>query len=436
MYDSMALFTGALLDALIGPNLFVPGEPFLIAAGFQLHQGIWTGVIAVLFGGLLGDQLSYWIGRRFGRRAQSWLMQWQPKTRRPIARCRLLLQRKGNAVLVFARLLGPVAWIVPFIAGVNRIKWDRFSLFSTVGLLLGVSQIVLWGYLLAYGIETFPWMESLKIFIDEHLQSLLVASLVTVFIVIGYKYQWKRLVLKSIGLVIIGVSYLNYSHFFWLADDISEKLDSTPIVFELSETSFKVFPGVSSIFDAQAMNIVLIGESPVTLMNNLGWIQNKTFSRNDIDIKKYFTLMKGNTPPVSDLFWQGRTQDLAFQLPGYLLKRSHIRWWYAGQKKNENVWLGALSYDDGLTITPYRGIVTLLHSVDPDVDKERARFEKSIQTNVSDLVVMKQKISAPIVEDDLHEYFTDGNILIISKVILLSLTAIETQAVSDKIERN
>ena len=53
------LFGGSFFDALIGPNLFVPGEPFFLAAGYQLNQGLLTGAIAVLFGALLGDQLSF-----------------------------------------------------------------------------------------------------------------------------------------------------------------------------------------------------------------------------------------------------------------------------------------------------------------------------------------------------------------------------------------
>ena len=192
MYDSIALFTGALLDALIGPNLFVPGEPFLIAAGFQLHQGVWAGVIAVLFGGLIGDQLSYWIGRRFGRKAQTRLMNWQPKTRRPIARCRLLLQRKGNSVLLFARLLGPVAWIVPFIAGVNHISWRRFSIFATIGLLLGVGQFVLWGCLLSYGLEAFPWFNDVNVFVIEHKQFIIISFIVFALLMLVKKYQQKK----------------------------------------------------------------------------------------------------------------------------------------------------------------------------------------------------------------------------------------------------
>ncbi len=51
MLEAISLFFGAFLDATIGPNLFVPGEPFLLAAGYQLHQGVIWGVVAVLLGG-------------------------------------------------------------------------------------------------------------------------------------------------------------------------------------------------------------------------------------------------------------------------------------------------------------------------------------------------------------------------------------------------
>lgn len=415
MYASMTLFIGALLDALIGPNLFVPGEPFLIAAGYQLHQGLWYGVIAVLCGGLIGDQLSYLIGYHYGRKAQKKLIQWQPKIRRPIARCRLLLKRKGNFVLVFSRLLGPVAWIVPFIAGVNHIEWRRFSLFATVGLLLGVGQFVLWGYLLSYGLEAFPWFNNVKIFVIEHKQFIITLFTVIIILAIAYKCQWKNSRQKSVMVILSAVIYLNYSHFFWVADDVTENPIAAPLYFDEQQASFKVFPGVSSIFDAQAINIALIGYHPKSVMTQLGWIENKTFSRDDIEFLDYLALLKNKTPPVSDLFWNGRIQDMAFQLPGDLLKRSHVRWWDAGKNKHgEQVWLGALSYDDGLTITAYRGIVTLLHSVDPNVDKERDRFKQSIDSK--ELLLKTSNISYlnPIIKDEENDYYSDGKVLVIT----------------------
>ncbi|GAL31863.1 Mll0121 protein [Vibrio maritimus] len=125
MFETLGLFVGALLDALIGPNLVVPGEPFMIAAGYQLYSGTYMAVAAVLLGGLIGDQLSFLIGRHYGFNAQKSLLRWQPKIRRPLARCRLLINRNAFWVIAFARLLGPIAWVVPFMAGANHIRWKN-----------------------------------------------------------------------------------------------------------------------------------------------------------------------------------------------------------------------------------------------------------------------------------------------------------------------
>ena len=84
MFEGIGLFLGALGDALIGPNLFVPGEPFFIAAGYQAYSGTWSALVFVMLGGLLGDQLSYVIGYRYGSKAQRKLVKFRPKTRRLI----------------------------------------------------------------------------------------------------------------------------------------------------------------------------------------------------------------------------------------------------------------------------------------------------------------------------------------------------------------
>lgn len=418
MFEGIGLFWGALLDALIGPNLFVPGEPFFIAAGYQLHNGVWLGVAAVLLGGLLGDQLSYLIGYKVGAKAQRKLMHYQPKSRRTIARCRYLMAKKGNYVIAFARLLGPVAWVVPFIAGTNKTPWARFSALASIGLIIGGSQFIFWGYLLAYGVEQIPLLNEARIFVIEHQYTLISLLVTIVFAYVGYKQKWRLLAVKVASLFLAFQLWTNYGHFFWLSDDfksgesvaeVAPKQPSTPI------ESYKAYAGKSAFFDAQAMNVMYVGDTPLTMMKNLGWIENQTFSRNEIELKDYLNLLKDKTPPVSDLFWQERPQDMAFQLPGSLMKRSHIRWWKSSltHESGQPVWMGAISYDNGLKITPYSGIITVLHSINPDVDEERDRLAKNIEQTFPELSVTMEPLTLPVALDSAHDYYSDGRVLVI-----------------------
>ena len=425
MESVVSLFFGALLDALIGPNLFVPGEPFLLAAGYQLHQGIVSSVIAVLVGGLIGDQASYFIGRRFGKPAQRKLIGWQPKTKRPIARCRHLMATKGNWLLMFSRLLGPVAWVVPFIAGTQQIGWRRFSFYSLIGLLLGVGQFVLWGYLLALGVEQFPLLTQAKDIVVEHKLTLYVLGAAALCYLIARAFNWRYKMSASIAVLLASTLLTNYLHFFLYADDFLQAeqksaFSQTVGYVELHELELKAYPGRSPVFDAQAVNVIYFGENPRQIMQNLGWIENKTFSRNDLELEDYLSLLKQNTPPVSDLFWNGVPQEMAFQLPGNLLKRSHIRWWKGGiePQSQQPFWVGALSYDNGLKITPYSGIITVLHSIDPNVDFERDRLALQIQQLSSLHQTSLDAATSPVTLDKEHDYYSDGKVLSIHDTAL------------------
>lgn len=408
------LFFGALLDALIGANFFVPGEPFLLAAGYQLYNGLVWGVLAVALGAFIGDQASYFIGRRMGISAQRRLITWQPKTKRSVARFRLLMYRKGNYVLVFARLLGPIAWLVPFLAGSQRVAWRRFSLYSAFGLVLGVGQWILWGYLLAAGIDNFPWWQSLNVFVVEHQYSLGIVLFLVIMLIVRHFWrlpQHNSLLLLGLLCVIL---WVNYVHFFQSSDDFTP---SQPrLYFELSNNNFKAYPGYSNIYDAQGVNVIFYGESPAAMMQWLGWIENKTFSRHELELGDYWRLLKNKTPPVSDLFWQGQPQHFAYQKAGTLSNRVHIRWWYAGKDAAtmQKVWLGAISYDDGLSITFHSGIPTLLHRIDANIDKQRNDLAKEILSS-RHWVAEIEVLSSPIMLDERHEYYSDGGILVVTE---------------------
>ncbi|MGX9458489.1 LssY C-terminal domain-containing protein [Photobacterium damselae subsp. damselae] len=415
MFDWWGLFIGALCDALIGPNIIFVGEPFLLAAGYQLYSGAYIGVIAVFLGGWLGDQLSYLIGRKGGSKLQKKLIQRFPKIRRPVAKCRLLLQKRGGVIIAVARLLGPVAWVMPFIAGMQKVSWQRFSLYSVIGLLLGIGQFVFLGYILAAGASQYPDLLMIKAFLFEHYEVIALLLLVILLFIVDYKYQFKRLWLKAVLVILCSLGYINFSHFFWNSDDFNENTVYTTQRVDLNSLEFKAYPGKPIFTDAQAINLIFIGNNPHDLMDELGWIQNETFSRNEIELFDYINLLRQKTPPISDLFWQGIPQHLAYQKAGSLLKRSHVRWWKVGfdSVSQKPIWGGAISYDDGIKLTWHSGILTVLHSISAFVDEERDLFKNSINNLSSTWYGSVKMLAKPIYSMVKHDYITDGGVLVI-----------------------
>lgn len=79
------------------------------------------------------------------------------------------------------------------------------------------------------------------------------------------------------------------------------------------------------------------------------------------------------TAPVSDLFYDGRRQDLAFQKPSGASPstRHHVRLWKALEAGDDGlpVWLGAATFDRSVGVSHFTGQVT--HHVAPDIDAER-----------------------------------------------------------------
>ncbi|MGR5062956.1 LssY C-terminal domain-containing protein [Photobacterium sp. DNB22_13_2] len=376
-------FGGSFLDALIGPNIFFPGEPFLLAAGYLLSSGAIYGLLAVLAGGFIGDQISFWIGRRSGSHGRRWLVRKFNKTQRPIAKTRFILHKRGPWVITASRLLGPVAWIMPFIAGSYAMSWTTFTLYSSIGLILGVGQFTLAGFFIGKGINVLPSWQTIGLFFQEH-SVLITASLLSLLVsLMLYRvYRWRKwLLMACCWLTALGSA--NYYHFFhseaynieWIsqaqADSNAAQLQGDSVA--LNKLDYTVYPGLSPVYKAQPINIILVGEHPSVLMDDLGWIENKTFSRNKLDLSQYLELISQQKPPISDLYWNQQPQLMAYQIKGDLINRSHIRWWYAGQSEQtkEDIWLASISYDDRLKLAHYKGLITVLHGIDPDIDVER-----------------------------------------------------------------
>jgi hypothetical protein len=86
--------------------------------------------------------------------------------------------------------------------------------------------------------------------------------------------------------------------------------------------------------------------------------------------------------PVSNLFYQGRREDLAFEKPDGKSadRRQHVRLWQVLKRGQEGrpVWLGAATFDRGVGLSRYTGQVT--HHIAPDIDAERDRLTDDLKS--------------------------------------------------------
>ncbi len=149
----LALFLGSFFETLIPVSLFVLGELFFITgallAGMEVLN-VWA-VLAVLYaGGMLGDNASYWLGRRFGEPLFEQLVRMPlvgrlahyENYRRGVA----FFERRGAVAIFAARLSGPLSWVMPAMAGMFRLNYATFLRFNTPAVILGIGQFIVVGY--------------------------------------------------------------------------------------------------------------------------------------------------------------------------------------------------------------------------------------------------------------------------------------------------
>jgi membrane-associated protein len=91
-----------------------------------------------------GDNVNYWIGRYLGPR----VFRWEDSrffNRRALDYTRGFYMRHGGKTVVIARWLPLVRTFAPFVAGIGRMAYPRFLLFSIGGGMLWVVVLVYLG---------------------------------------------------------------------------------------------------------------------------------------------------------------------------------------------------------------------------------------------------------------------------------------------------
>jgi membrane-associated protein len=150
------LFVLALLDALVP---VVPSETSVITAGVVAASGDLSLPLVVAFaaaGAIAGDNIAYFVGRRFGSRISKRFFG-SEKGKKRITWAHRQVQERGGELIVIARFIPGGRTVVTLSAGMLEYPWRRFLAFDVAaGVTWGLYAALL-GYFGGHAFEEQPW---------------------------------------------------------------------------------------------------------------------------------------------------------------------------------------------------------------------------------------------------------------------------------------
>lgn len=140
------------LAILIGT--FLEGETILILGGLAAHLGLlelqWV-ILSAFTGSLTGDQLYYYIGRRYGPRIIAKRLSWQANAEKVYR----LLHRHQNILILTFRFYYGLRNVTPFAIGASQVSRMRFFTLNVIGAAIWAVTLGWIGYLFGEAFRLF-----------------------------------------------------------------------------------------------------------------------------------------------------------------------------------------------------------------------------------------------------------------------------------------
>ncbi len=165
-----ALFGAVFAETGLFVGFFLPGDSLLFTAGLLAAKGdfnIYVVAIGCAIASILGNQVGYWFGAKFGRklydRPDSFLFR-----KEHLRKTSEFYDKYGKGTLILARFTPIVRTFAPILAGVAEMKATTFLQYNIIGGLL-------WGL----GLPVLGYFAGNKIpNIDHYLMPILVVIIV------------------------------------------------------------------------------------------------------------------------------------------------------------------------------------------------------------------------------------------------------------------
>jgi len=136
---------------------FLPGDSLLFVAGGLAALGgmdITVLVAVLVVAATLGNMLNYQIGRFIGPR----VFKWEDSlffNKAALEKTEAFYEKHGGKTLILSRFLPLFRTFAPFVAGVGRMAYLRFTFFNLIGAGLWVVSLTLAGYFFG----NLPWVQ-------------------------------------------------------------------------------------------------------------------------------------------------------------------------------------------------------------------------------------------------------------------------------------
>jgi membrane protein DedA with SNARE-associated domain len=130
-------------ESLAFIGVLIPATTVLIAAGALVGAGVlpfWELWVGGTLGAVMGDAVSYWIGRRLGPGVESmWPFRSRPHW---LAAGERVFARWGWAAVFFGRFIGPLRATVPLAAGIMAMRHWTFQVVNIASAVVWIPILV------------------------------------------------------------------------------------------------------------------------------------------------------------------------------------------------------------------------------------------------------------------------------------------------------
>ena len=138
--------TGLIIASFLMP--FLPGDALIFTIGLLAQEGslnIYLVIPLFIFAAILGDNLNYYVGKRFGDYIMNSEKDFFIK-KKHLEKAKDFFDKNGKNSIIIARFVPVIRTIVPFLCGSTKVKYSTFLSFSMIGAVLWVGVIGLLGY--------------------------------------------------------------------------------------------------------------------------------------------------------------------------------------------------------------------------------------------------------------------------------------------------